>query len=144
MSKQNLKDKANEMFGMYPQFDKLYLTADEQGFSNETDAEAHAQTLEEKKVFEFEREEEVTENSKVVNLNPETLERDALVGKYTELFGKAPAHNAKVETLQQKITEKEEEILKTSEKVEVVTASDADTKTDNEDVNGDVSNDEEK
>lgn len=122
MSKE-LKNKANEMFGMYPQFDKLYLTADEQGFSKETDAEAHAQTLEEKKVFEFEREDE-TETAKVVELNPE---RDALVEKYTELFGKAPAHNAKVATLQQKIAEKEAENSKAPAPVKIVTETQSDS-----------------
>lgn len=131
----NLQKKADEIFGMYPEFKKLFLTSDKQGFSNKTDAEAWAQTLTDKKVYEFEKDVVVDDVKE-----PTEVKRDELVAEYTRLFGKAPAHNAKAETLQKKIAEKQQEINETPANAEVIPATNAD----NEDaITGKASNSEE-
>lgn len=121
MKKAKLQALATEMLKNYPELEEIYLTADGQGFGKRTDADAHAQAIRKDKIHVFTR-----ETKEEVVSNP-ALTREDLVATYTDLFDKAPAHNMKLETMQNKIAEKQAELSKKiagdSEEVSKTTAS---------------------
>lgn len=93
------------LFGHHPNAKGFYLTADNQAFSEKTDADNHAKSLTEKEV-------DWVENpclGKNVNADDQA-EREALIERHQELFGTPAAKNIKTETLKAKIAEKEAEL----------------------------------
>ncbi len=106
MNKAELQTKADELFKLHPSLEVLHLTSDGSGFSDENKhrAEAYAQTLTNTKVVVFNRDEEATAETKTQDTN--TLDREALALEYEALFGSAPGHNWKAETIKAKIDEK--------------------------------------
>lgn len=110
MNKIELQTKANELFAIH-KMDTLFMTSDGQGFTEENKhrAEANANTLKDKKVYKFERE-EVKQEEPAPVVESSDLDREALAAEYEQLMGKKPAHNMKAETMQSKIDAKKEEI----------------------------------
>ncbi len=101
MDKKQAQEIAVKLFAIHTGLDNVYITTDGQGFRDSANAEAHAQTLKDDKVFDFDRNIMPTEEPE-----PKTdKEREALVKEYVKLFDKQPAHNIGTETLRQKIAE---------------------------------------
>ncbi len=101
MDKKQAQEIAVKLFTIHTGLDNVYITTDGQGFRESANAEAHAQTLKDDKVFDFDRNTMPTEEPE-----PKTdKEREALVEEYVALFGKQPAHNIGTETLRKKIAD---------------------------------------
>ena len=98
MSKQKLQKAANKLFAIH-KLEKLYMTSDQQGFTQKQRAQSHAQNLKDNKVYTFEPFEEN-------NTSDEDTDRAALVVQYEEIFDVAPGHNWKTATIKSKIDAK--------------------------------------
>lgn len=109
MSEKKQKERAAEIFKQYPAIDKIFITSDGQGFSDEEKAIDQARYLKDDKSIEeydrafFETDEADDENA------GEDLERAELMEKYKALFGKSAHHNISTAKLQEQITAKEAE-----------------------------------
>ena len=121
-----------KIFKQHPNLEVFYQTSDGTAFFKEHDAKNHAKTLKSKKVTAvFSEGEEIPFNETKEHIvsqedlanNPELgdagiqpgdvieinadANREDLVARYTELFGKKPSHNAADATIAQRIDEKE-------------------------------------
>lgn len=120
----SLEKKLAIVFAQYPKAenDILYSTSDERIFLSEGYAKSHAFKLKDNKVDEHRRADysEAKENKKSDQApapkktdtpkapsNQLDLEREALIVKFTELYGKAPSKSISVKTLKDKVAEKE-------------------------------------
>ncbi|HLS12221.1 MAG TPA: hypothetical protein VK050_08665 [Flavobacteriaceae bacterium] len=121
-----LMDVAARIFKYNPELDKIFLTSDGQGFKEYEKAVAHSAYLSDKKVTTIERS-QLKQGSKSGNgakdsddetesITPgssdeedEASQRDLLIAEYTKLYGKAPSHNIKTETLEARVAEAKEE-----------------------------------
>src|SRR5690625_2205335 len=116
-----LMDVAARIFKYNPELDKIFLTSDGQGFKEYEKAVAHSAYLSDKKVTTIERS-QLKQGSKSGNgakdsddetesittgssEEDEAAQRELLIAEYTELYGKAPSHNIKTETLEARIAE---------------------------------------
>lgn len=121
-----------KIFKLHPNLEVFYQTSDGTAFFKDHDAKNHAQTLKNKKVTAiFNEGEEMPLNEvkehivtqtdldnnpelgdagiqpgEVIEINADS-NREELVARYTELFGKKPSHNAADATIAQRIAEKE-------------------------------------
>lgn len=98
----DLKQKALDYLKSNADTKEVHVTADGTLFLKESYAKEHARSLQpENPTYEtFKREEK----------EAETLDREALVKEFTELYGKAPAQNAKDATILEKIEAKKAEL----------------------------------
>lgn len=103
---QNRDEILKLLFGQHPNEAGFHLTSDNQAFTDKHKGDAlnHAKTLTDKKVDWV-----PNPKAKVETETEDAEEREALIARYKELFGSAPAKNIKTETLQSKIAEKEAE-----------------------------------
>lgn len=109
----DLKQKAVEIFTIHTEIEKIYMTSDGQGFTEEHHATDHARILTDKKVSTFTREQAPEEPKEPVN-----QERKALMQEYELLFGEKPVHNIGTDTLKAKIdTKKAEDLDVTADQV---------------------------
>lgn len=92
-----------KIFKLHPNLEFYYKTADGQTFYTHEDAKQHARKLKNKEIKKVER--DADEKKMLVN---DDTEKELLVKRYTELYGKAPNHNIKLATLKLRIEEKEE------------------------------------
>lgn len=110
MSRENTRERKLQLiFGSHPKVDVFYVTSDDQAFYHENDADNHAKTLANKSVLKAERrnyllgkagaEAEVQSGDEAKDADS----RKALAALHKELFGKAPAKNAKLETIKAKV-----------------------------------------
>ncbi len=95
------QEVAVKIFAIHPNLEDVHITTDGQAFRKKADAEAHAQTLKDSKVYTFDREVAPSQEAKT----EDDKEREALVEEYTKLFGKKPNHNIGTETLRKKIAD---------------------------------------
>lgn len=95
--------KKDTIFEQHPTLKKYFQTSDGTAFYTQDAANNHAKTLSDKEVKEVERNDEPADE-------PEDEERTALIQKYTELYGQAPAKNIGLKKLQERIAEKEAEL----------------------------------
>lgn len=115
-----LMDVATRIFKYNPELDEIFLTSDGQGFKNYEKAVAHSAYLSDKKVTAVKRsqlkqesksgkikdsEDEKESKAPVSSEEDEATHRELFVAEYTELYGKAPSHNIKTETLEARIAE---------------------------------------
>jgi len=103
----------NQVFKNHPDLTEFFQTSDGQAFYTENAARTHARTLKNKTVVlvqKSDQPEETKPAGKTVKLPKKNKERDELVARYAELYGKAPSANSKVETLKKRIEEKEAEL----------------------------------
>ncbi|MBC7399844.1 MAG: hypothetical protein H7289_07840 [Mucilaginibacter sp.] len=91
-----------ELFATHPEVDKFYLTSDNQAFIQDHHAEAHAQTLEDKKVKPHAR-----EAVQFKAVDADDTEKETLQARYFELYGKKANHLLGIEKLKAAIAEKE-------------------------------------
>lgn len=98
----DLKQKALDYLKSNADTKEVHVTSDGTLFLKESYAKEHARSLQtENPTYEtFKREEKAAE----------TLDREALVKEFTELYGKAPAQNAKDATILEKIEAKKAEL----------------------------------
>ena len=98
----DLKQKALDYLKSNADTKEVHVTTDGTLFLKESFAKEHARSLQpENPTYEtFKREEK----------EAETLDREALVKEFTELYGKAPAQNAKDATILEKIEAKKAEL----------------------------------
>lgn len=98
----DLKQKALDYLKSNADTKEVHVTSDGTLFLKESFAKEHARSLQpENPTYEtFKRDEKVVE----------TLDREALVKEFTELYGKAPAQNAKDATILEKIEAKKAEL----------------------------------
>lgn len=106
-----------ELFATHPEVDKFYLTSDNQAFIQEHHADAHAQTLKDKKVKAYTREVASVQED-AGDTGADVTEKEALQARYLELFGKKANHLLGVEKLKAAIAEKEAELAEATKKVE--------------------------
>ena len=101
----DLKQKALDYLKSNADTKEVHVTTDGTLFLKLEYAKEHARTLdaEHPKVETFKKEVEATKAD-------EALDREALVKQYTELYGKAPAQNAKDATILEKIEAKKAEL----------------------------------
>lgn len=99
------KKRITYAFGAHASEKELHVTVDDQMFLTASDAANHAKTLEDATVEVVKREDYV-KVAPVVD-NQLDLERESLVIKHKELFGKEPAKTASIDTLKKKITDEE-------------------------------------
>lgn len=98
------------MFAATPNANVLFLTSDNQAFTDKEKANNHSRYLSDKKVRRYERENyEQDEDEKISDSTTES-ERESLLVEYEELFGKTAAHNIGTETLKQRIEAKKAEV----------------------------------
>lgn len=99
--------KQDSIFERNPELTEYFKTSDGQAFYTESSANLHARSLNDKNVEHVIKEQEAEEEE----VDDETKNyRTILEERYTELFGKAPAHNAADKTLEKRIAEKEAEL----------------------------------
>lgn len=113
--------KTDRIFKQNPDLKEYHKTSDGQAFYTADAARNHAKTLADKRVAHVVRIEETQPQPEPVkHTSPEkTLPgRDELIDRYTELYGKAPAKNAKDETIQARIEEKEKELKAEADETE--------------------------
>ena len=131
------------LFAHNPHDKSFFMTSDDQAFRQEGDARNHAKTLEDKEIETVKNpgksapaeSTELSDEDKAALAEKAALaqaakeekaakdaaalaakaEKDALVVRYTELFGKAPAKNIGLDVLKSKIAEKEAEANKPKE-----------------------------
>lgn len=94
-------------FGAHPSVKELHVSSDDQMFLTASDAQNHANTLENKDVETVHRKDYVKSVEAPAVPNQLDLEKEALKAKYLELFGKAAAPNASIEKLKNKIQNEE-------------------------------------
>lgn len=112
MSKINnpIAKAALEIFKDHPELEEIHVTSDGQGFTDKNKAENQARYLKDRTIKTFAKGFEtdyVEEEEKTAAIE---LDREALAKEYEELFGKAPAHNTKAETIAAKIADKKKEL----------------------------------
>lgn len=114
--------KTDMIFKSHPHLDEYFTTSDGQAFFSENAATVHAKTLKNKAVkcviksAEMEKPETPAKEPKIVPIEKETdAERDQLIERYVELFGKKPNHNSKNETIEAAIAKKEAELAAEAE-----------------------------
>lgn len=116
-----LMDVAARIFKYNPELDEIFLTSDGQGFKSYEKAISHSTYLSDKKVTKVLRsdlknsgkdktkdtdvDEEDEDTATTADSSDDILNRDALIAEYTELYGKAPSHNIKTETLEARVAE---------------------------------------
>ncbi|UFK27514.1 hypothetical protein [Elizabethkingia phage TCUEAP3] len=134
----NIKNKlavtALAIFSVHPNIDEIYVTSDNNGFTEKEKMNDHLKLLKDKTFQHFVRgfdeaelEDDDLDPADTGNQNPAPentnkdadpkatdAERPALVEKYTALFGKPPHHMSGVDKLKAAITEKEAELAKGS------------------------------
>ncbi|WP_144036565.1 hypothetical protein [Sphingobacterium psychroaquaticum] len=98
-------------FSSHPSVNELHVTSDDLMFLNASDAKNHAVSLDDKEVTIAKRSDYVTAAKLPVDDNQLDLEREALISKHTELFGKPPAKTAGIEKLKVKIETEEKRLL---------------------------------
>lgn len=115
--------KTDKIFKQNPELSEYFQTSDGQAFYTAEAARMHAKSLADKSVKHVVKGAgaEETEKNPAEPKKPaaeEPTEREALIARYTELYGKAPAKNAKDETLQARIEEKETELKAQADETE--------------------------
>lgn len=112
MEKKELEKKASDMMRLHS-LEEVYVTSDGQGFTEAERAYDRARYLSDKKVLHFRKETKVDDTEETDELDTETDDiRLKLAIRYEELFDKKPTHNIGIEKLQERITEKEAELVK--------------------------------
>lgn len=114
----NIKNKfalaAIAIFAAHPKIEEIYITADNQGFTDEEKAKDNARYHKDNSVEHFKRGFEESfkdeDETKASEQKADDGERAALAEKYEELFGKKPNHNTGVDKLKTQIAEKEAEL----------------------------------
>jgi len=150
LTKEELLEKAKQVFGLYPASKEWHFTADGQAFSEKSNAANHAKSLEVKETVLITKAMvaagtiEVPSNPEPVKVEggaknefqklgakseagldsaAEEAEKAALAAKHEELAGKKPAANIKLDTLKAKVQELEE--AKTAEDAKAAGADQA-------------------
>lgn len=112
ITKEQLAPKAKEMISAH-NLQEIFLCSDEQGFTDKERANDHSRYLSDKTVHHFTSDsvllfqEGKKESITKVDDTKTDEERQQLVVRYEELFGKKPAHNIGIEKLKVQIQEKE-------------------------------------
>lgn len=106
------EQKLKYAFGAHPSVKEFHVTSDDQMFLGDSDANNHANSLDDKDVVVEKRSDYVKSAVAPAPDNQLDLEREALIAKHQELFGQKPAKNAGIGTLQKKI---DEEVAKREE-----------------------------
>lgn len=107
-----MEKTAKRIFEVYSEIDKIYITADGQGFTAKEKADNHAAYLSDKEIKCFNRSEVETEEPNVINpldANGQEDDRAALLAEYEELYGQKANHNIGTEKLRAKIEAKKAE-----------------------------------
>lgn len=110
--------KTDRIFKQNPDLKEYHKTSDGQAFYTADAARSHAKTLADKTVTHVVRSEEPQPEPKPTAPEKTLPGRDELIARYTELYGKAPAKNAKDETIQARIEEKENELKAEADETE--------------------------
>lgn len=110
MAKENSRErKLKYAFGANKKVELLYVTSDDQMFTNKSDAVNHSRSLEDQTVESAERRKYVGGPSEAevaaAAAAEAEAERDELIAEFVELFGKEPAVSAKNEDIRAKIDE---------------------------------------
>lgn len=122
-NKSKASKKAQEIFKAHD-LQEVYITTDLQGFTSYEKAKDHARYLDDKKIHHYKNGEDVIESvadnvtattktaldDATLKDADETAKRTELAAEYQELYGSAPGHNWKAETIQAKIDEKKAEL----------------------------------
>lgn len=98
------------IFKDHPELEEIHVTSDGQGFTDKTKADNQARYLKDRTIKTFSKGFEENYVEEVEKPTVTELDREALAKEYEELFGKAPAHNTKAETIAAKIDEKKKEL----------------------------------
>jgi hypothetical protein len=150
LNKEQLLERAEQVFGLYPASKEWHFTADGQAFSEKSDAANHAKSLEVKETVLITKGMiaagiiEVPSNHEPLKLEggaknefqklgaksesglvgaEEAAEKAALAAKYEELSGKKPATNIGLDKLKAKVQELED--AKAAEAAEAAEAAKA-------------------
>lgn len=115
ITREQLAPKAKEMMEAHS-LSEIFICTDGQGFTEKERANDHSRYLSDKTVHHFvaDKSPQVLTENTALPPKKNNDEREQLVARYEELFGKKPAHNIGVEKLKTAIEEKEAE-LKASE-----------------------------
>lgn len=98
------------IFKDHPELEEIHVTSDGQGFTDKTKADNQARYLKDRTIKTFAKGFETDYVEEVEKPTVTELDRETLAKEYEELFGKAPAHNTKAETIAAKIDEKKKEL----------------------------------
>lgn len=98
------------IFEEHAELEEIHVTSDGQGFTDKNKAENQARYLKDRTIKTFAKGFETDYVEEEGKTAPTELNREELAKEYEELFGKAPAHNTKAETIAAKIAEKKAEL----------------------------------
>lgn len=108
-----MEKTAKRIFEVYSEIDKIYITADGQGFTAKEKADNHAAYLSDKEIKCFNRNEVKVdaEPNEIIELKDKEQddERAALLAEYEELYGQKANPNIGTEKLKARIEEKKAE-----------------------------------
>lgn len=114
-------------FGSHSRSELLFVTSDDQMFTEEANAKMHAVNLEDKEVQTAKRSDYIKPAQ--VKENPEDIkkkEREELFVQHEELFGNLPKFNASTKAVREKIEAEKARILESSKKDTQAAGADSD------------------